>query len=328
MRSSGRVSRLFAFATVFHVNFFTLGGSPWVLVSMNLFFDFLRFERRYSPHTLLSYQTDLRQFADYLRTTYELDEPEQADHPLIRGWVVELMQQELDPRTVKRKIACLRSYYKFLLQTGVIGRNPMLRVKAPKMARKLPDFVPEDALNGLLNSFDFAPTLAGARDQLILELLYGTGIRLSELIGIQETDINEAAQTVRVTGKGNKQRLVPLNATLVSVLENYLVRKRQEFGAGGNAGGTLLVTDKGEPLYEKFVYRTVKHYLSQITTATSQQHPHALRHSFATHLLGKGADLNAIKELLGHASLAATQVYTHLSIDKLKAVFEQAHPKA
>ena len=295
---------------------------------MNLFFDFLRFERRYSPHTLLSYQTDLRQFADYLRTAYELDEPARADHPLIRGWVVELMQQELDPRTVKRKIACLRSYYKFLLQTGAIGRNPMLRIKAPKMAKKLPDFVPEDALNGLLNSFDFAPTLAGARDQLILELLYGTGIRLSELIGIQEADVNAAARMVRVTGKGNKQRLVPLNATLVSVLENYLARKRQELGAGGNAGGTLLVTDKGEPLYEKFVYRTVKHYLSQITTATSQQHPHALRHSFATHLLSKGADLNAIKELLGHASLAATQVYTHLSIDKLKAVFEQAHPKA
>ena len=295
---------------------------------MNSFFDFLRFERRYSPHTLLSYQTDLRQFADYLHTAYELNEPEQADHTLIRGWIVELMQQKLDPRTVKRKVACLRSYYKFLLQTGVIGRNPMLRIKAPKMAKKLPDFVPEDALNGLLNSFEFAPTLAGARDQLILELLYGTGIRLSELIGVQEADISNAAGTVRVTGKGNKQRLVPLNATLVSVLENYLARKRQEFGAGGNAGGALFVTDKGEPLYEKFVYRTVKHYLSQITTATSQQHPHALRHSFATHLLSKGADLNAIKELLGHANLAATQVYTHLSIDKLKAVFEQAHPKA
>jgi len=295
---------------------------------MELFFDYLRFEKRYSPHTLLSYQTDLRQFAEYLQLEYELAEPAQADHTLIRGWVVSLMQQELDPRTVNRKIACLRSYYKFLLQTGVANRNPMLRIKSPKAAKKLPNFVPEDSLNGLLNSFDFPNTFAGGRDQLVLELLYGTGIRLSELIGVRHDDLSLPGRTVRVTGKGNKQRIVPLNPTLLGVLDKYLAQKRQEFGTADNAGGALLVTDKGDPLYEKFVYRTVKHYLSQITTASSQQHPHVLRHSFATHLLSKGADLNAIKELLGHANLAATQVYTHLSIDKLKAVFEQAHPKA
>jgi integrase/recombinase XerC len=287
---------------------------------MELFFDYLRFERRYSPHTVLSYQTDLRQFTDYLKTAY--------DHTLIRSWVVTLMQQSLDPRTVNRKIACLRSYFKFLLRTGAIGKNPMLRITSPKVAKKLPDFVPEDSLNGLLNSFDFPDTLSGRRDQLILELLYGTGIRLSELIGIRHDDLSLSARTVRVTGKGNKQRLVPLNPTLLVVLERYIGIKQAEFGLADNARGTLLVTDKLEPLYEKFVYRTVKHYLGQITTATSQQHPHVLRHSFATHLLSKGADLNAIKELLGHANLAATQVYTHLSIDKLKAVFEKAHPKA
>ena len=295
---------------------------------MDLFFSYLRTERRYSPHTLLSYQTDLRQFADYLRATYELEEPAQADHTLIRSWVVTLMQQSLDPRTVNRKIACLRSYFKFLLTTGVIGRNPMLRVKAPKMARKLPDFVPEDSLNGLLNSFEFPDTFVGVRDQLVLELLYGTGIRLSELIGIRPDDVSLPGRTVRVTGKGNKQRIVPLNPTLLAVLESYIAARKREFGPEGNTETALLVTDRGEPLYEKLVYRTVKHYLSQITTASSQQHPHVLRHSFATHLLNKGADLNAIKELLGHANLAATQVYTHLSIDKLKSVFEQAHPKA
>ncbi|MCC2548250.1 tyrosine-type recombinase/integrase [Hymenobacter sp. BT175] len=295
---------------------------------MELFFDYLQYERRFSPHTVLSYRTDLRQFAAYLLAAYELPEPAQADHPLIRSWVVELMQQELDPRTVNRKIACLRSYYKFLLRTGVIARNPMLRIKAPKMAKKLPDFVPEESLNGLLNSFAFDDSFAGLRDQLLLEMLYGTGIRLSELIGIRHEDLSLPARTVRVTGKGNKQRLVPLNPTLLLVLERYIARKQAEFGGAGNAPGPLFVTDKLEPLYEKFVYRTVKHYLSQITTASSQQHPHVLRHSFATHLLGKGADLNAIKELLGHANLAATQVYTHLSIDKLKAVFEKAHPKA
>lgn len=151
---------------------------------MELFFDYLRFERRFSPHTVLSYQTDLRQFSDFLLATYEQADSTQADHTLIRSWVVSLMQQQRDPRTVNRKIACLRSYYKFLLRTGVIQKNPMLRITSPKTAKKLPDFVPEDSLNGLLNSFEFPDTLAGVRDQLVLELLYGTGIRLSELIGI------------------------------------------------------------------------------------------------------------------------------------------------
>ena len=292
---------------------------------MDAFLDFLRFERRYSPHTIVSYQTDLGQFAAYLKSAYELTDTAQATHPLIRGWVVELMQQNLDPRTVNRKVACLRSYYKFLLRTGCIEANPMLRIKAPKMAKKLPDFVPEDALNGLLNSFEFGDDFAGQRDQLVLEMLYGTGIRLSELIGIHADDVSLGASTVRVTGKGNKQRLVPLNPTLKLVIEHYQASRAREFGS---VAGPLLLTDKGDAMYEKFVYRTVKHYLSQITTSGAQQHPHALRHAFATHLLGKGADLNSIKELLGHASLAATQVYTHLSVDRLKSVFEQAHPRA
>lgn len=295
---------------------------------MEAFIDYLRFERRYSPHTILSYETDLRQFADYLLATYELPNPAEADHTLIRSWIVTLMEQQRDPRTVNRKIACLRSYYKFLLHTGAITRNPMLRITAPKTSKKLPDFVPEEPLNHLLNSFEFTDDFAGVRDQLVLEMLYGTGIRLAELIGIGHQDVSLTGQTVRVTGKGNKQRVVPLNPSLILVLDNYMRRKASEFGVSGNAAGPLLVTDKGKPLYPQLVYRTVKHYLGQITSAPGQQHPHVLRHSFATHLLGKGADLNAIKELLGHANLAATQVYTHLSIDKLKAVFEQAHPKA
>ena len=292
---------------------------------MEAFFDFLRFERRYSRHTMLSYQTDLGQFASFLQAKYELTDAAEATHSLIRDWVVSLMEQDLDPRTVNRKIACLRSYYKFLLRAGRVASNPMLRVKAPKMAKKLPEFVPEEALNGLLNSFEFGDDFAGQRDQLVLEMLYGTGIRLSELIGIHPDDLSLAGGTVRVTGKGNKQRLVPLNPSLRRVLERYHTARARAFGA---APGPLLLTDKGEPLYEKLVYRTVKKYLSQITTSAAQQHPHALRHAFATHLLGKGADLNAIKELLGHASLAATQVYTHLSVERLKSVFDQAHPRA
>jgi len=294
---------------------------------MDEFLDFLRYEKRFSPHTVISYQTDLTQFASYLLEEYELVEIADATHPLIRGWVVNLMGQDLDPRTVNRKVACLRSYYKFLLRVHRIEANPMLRIKAPKMAKKLPEFVPEESLNRLLNSFEFEATFAGARDQLVLEMLYGTGIRLSELLGITEDDVDAAARTVRVTGKGNKQRLVPLNPSLLLVLDKYRVARAAEFSSGF-ANSPLLRTDKGEPLYEKLVYRTVKKYLSQISTSAAHQHPHSLRHAFATHLLGKGADLNAIKELLGHASLAATQVYTHLSVDRLKSVFEQAHPRA
>jgi integrase/recombinase XerC len=294
---------------------------------MEEFLDFLRYEKRLSPHTVISYQTDLTQFAAYLRADYELAEPGQATHPLIRSWVVSLMSQELDPRTVNRKVACLRSFYKFLLRTHQIENNPMLRIKAPKMAKKLPEFVPEESLNRMLNSFEFEPSFAGVRDQLVLETLYGTGIRLAELLGITDADIDLGARTIRVTGKGNKQRIVPLNPSLLLVLEKYHTARAAEFGLAA-ASTLLLRTDKGEPLYEKHVYRTVKRYLSQVSTSAAHQHPHALRHAFATHLLGKGADLNAIKELLGHASLAATQVYTHLSVDRLKSVFEQAHPRA
>jgi integrase/recombinase XerC len=294
---------------------------------MDEFLDFLRYEKRFSAHTVTSYQTDLLQFASYLQEGYELAEPANATHPLIRGWVVSLMGQDLDPRTVNRKVACLRSYYKFLLRVHRIEANPMLRIKAPKMAKKLPEFVPEESLNRLLNSFEFEATFAGARDQLVLEMLYGTGIRLSELLGITEDDVDIMARTVRVTGKGNKQRLVPLNPSLLLVLDKHSKARTAEFGPS-STNNPLLRTDRGEPLYEKLVYRTVKKYLSQISTSTAHQHPHALRHAFATHLLGKGADLNAIKELLGHASLAATQVYTHLSVDRLKSVFEQAHPRA
>lgn len=294
---------------------------------MEEFLDFLRYEKRFSPHTVVAYQTDLTQFAAYLRQEYEVAEPAQATHPLIRGWVVSLMGQNLDARTVNRKMACLRSYYKFLLRAQRIATNPMLRIKAPKMAKKLPEFVPEESLNRLLNTFEFEENFAGLRDQLVLETLYGTGIRLAELLGIMDNDLDVSARTVRVTGKGNKQRLVPLNPSLLLVLEKYRAARLDEFGPS-EGGRALLRTDKGEPLYEKLVYRIVKKYLSQVSTSAAHQHPHALRHAFATHLLGKGADLNAIKELLGHASLAATQVYTHLSVDRLKSVFEQAHPRA
>lgn len=292
---------------------------------MDLFFKYLQYEKRYSPHTLTSYYTDLGQFAQYLQQTYEITDAAEAHHSIIRSWILTLVQQNIQPRSINRKIACLRSYYRFLLAQQRIEVNPMLRIKPPKASKKLPGFVLEEPFNTLLDSFTFEENFEGQRERLILEFLYGTGIRLAELLGVQHADIDPRAKTVRVLGKGNKERIVPLNDSLLASIGTYEVQKKRYFG--DNNSVNLLVTNKARPLYPKFVYRVVKKYISLITTSEHNS-PHVLRHSFATHLLNKGADLNAIKDLLGHASLAATQVYTHNSIEKLKSIFEKAHPKA
>lgn len=292
---------------------------------MDLFFKYLQYEKRYSPHTLTSYYTDLGQFAQYLQQTYEIADAAEAHHSIIRSWILTLVQQNIQPRSINRKIACLRSYYRFLLAQQRIEVNPMLRIKPPKASKKLPGFVLEEPFNTLLDSFTFEENFEGQRERLILEFLYGTGIRLAELLGVQHADIDPRAKTVRVLGKGNKERIVPLNDSLLASIGTYEVQKKRYFG--DNNSVNLLVTNKARPLYPKFVYRVVKKYISLITTSEHNS-PHVLRHSFATHLLNKGADLNAIKDLLGHASLAATQVYTHNSIEKLKSIFEKAHPKA
>ena len=292
---------------------------------MELFFKYLQYEKRYSPHTLTSYHTDLGQFAQYLNQVYQIADPAEAGHTIIRSWILTLVQNNIKPRSINRKIACLRSYYRFLLAQQRIEANPMLRIKAPKVSKKLPAFVAEEPFNTLLDTFTFEENFEGQRDRLILEFLYGTGIRLAELIGIADSDLNMRAKTVRVLGKGNKERIVPINDSLLASIEVYQKYKKSEFP--DNNSEKLLVTNKARPLYPKFVYRVVKKYISLITTSENNS-PHVLRHSFATHLLNKGADLNAIKDLLGHSSLAATQVYTHNSIEKLKSIFEKAHPKA
>ena len=292
---------------------------------MDLFFKYLQYEKRYSPHTLTSYHTDLGQFAQYLQQTYDITDAAEANHAIIRSWILTLVQQNIQPRSINRKIACLRSYYRFLLAQQRIEANPMLRIKAPKASKKLPGFVLEEPFNTLLDSFTFEENFEGQRERLILEFLYGTGIRLAELLGVQHADIDHRAKTVRVLGKGNKERIIPLNDSLLGSISAYTEQKKRYFGDNNSAN--LLVTNKARPLYPKFVYRVVKKYISLITSSEHNS-PHVLRHSFATHLLNKGADLNAIKDLLGHASLAATQVYTHNSIEKLKSIFEKAHPKA
>ena len=293
---------------------------------VNLFLQYLQYERRCSPHTLSAYQRDLEQFVQYLTTAYELSAPEEATFPMIRSWIVSLVEQKMEATSINRKIATLRTFFKFLLKQRTISQDPMQKVMALKTNRTLPAFVDEQPMGLLLDQFQFEEGYQGLRDKLILELLYGTGIRLSELINLREADLTMPEQIVKVTGKGNKQRIIPLHTTLLPLLELYRASKKARF-EGKPCANYLLVTDKGDQSYPMMIQRIVKKYLDMITTIEKRS-PHVLRHTFATHLLNKGADLNAIKDLLGHASLGATQVYTHNSLDRLKQVFEQAHPKA
>jgi integrase/recombinase XerC len=287
------------------------------------FLKYIQFEKRYSRHTLTSYKNDLEQFSAYLSQTYQLDSPAEANYPIIRSWIISLMDDELSAKTLNRKIASLRSYFKFLLRKGDIAKDPTLKLVAPKLKKSLPVFIESNDMPDILSEDSFSDDFSGTRDRLILELLYGTGIRLSELIGIKDKDINLNKSILKVLGKGNKERIIPINQTLSDLIHLYK-RMRQDFGK--EPEDYFIITDQGRKLYPMFVQRKVKAYLKDI--AVDKKSPHVLRHTFATHLLNNGADLNAIKDLMGHSSLAATQVYTHNSIEKLKAIFEKAHPKS
>ena len=289
------------------------------------FIRYLAFEKRYSAHTLTSYQNDLTQFEEFLQTTLPDSSVVTASHIDIRSWIISLVETKLQPKSINRKIATLRSFYKFLLKREEISLDPTLRVKALKTPKSLPHFVQEKELSQLLDQFPFGTDFFGHRDRLVLELLYATGIRLAELLGLKEENIDLHSGTIRVLGKRNKERIIPLSSSFISVLKDYLKEKQNLFGPNGSPH--LILTDKGEQAYPMFIYRLVKKYLGTFTSSDKQS-PHVLRHTFATHLLDKGADLNAVKDLLGHTSLAATQVYTHNSLEKLRKVFEQAHPKA
>ena len=289
------------------------------------FIRYLAYEKRYSAHTLTSYQSDLAQYQAFLEEKLQVTDVITATHLHIRSWIISLVEEKLQARSINRKIATLRSFYKFLLKRQSITQDPTLRIKALKTPKSLPHFVQEKELSTLLDEFPFGNDFHGLRDRLVLELLYATGMRLSELLGLREENIILAASTIRVLGKRNKERIIPLSSSMVKLLQNYLPVKRELFGPEGPP--QLILTDKGEQAYPMFIYRLVKKYISTFTSSDKQS-PHVLRHTFATHLLNKGADLNAVKDLLGHTSLAATQVYTHNSLEKLRKVFEQAHPKA
>jgi integrase/recombinase XerC len=288
---------------------------------IDAFLDFLQHEKRSSDNTLISYKTDLDQFCKYLLFQYECDTPASASSPMLRSWVVSLMEEGLNPASINRKIATLRSFYGYLRRKKVISSDPAKILSALKMRKKLPAFVEEKAMETLFEPTGFSDDFEGLRDRCLLELLYGTGIRLSELIGLEVSDLDLSGRTVRVYGKRSKERLVPIPSPLVQLLSQYLAVRPDE------PNRSLILTNSGKTTYPVFVQRIVKKYLTNITTL-SQKSPHVLRHTYATHLLNRGADLNAIKELLGHSNLAATQIYTHNSIEKLKKTHEQAHPKA
>ena len=288
------------------------------------FLVFLKYEKRYSGHTVTAYEKDLDQFIQFGNDMVGDFSLLEVDHHLIRQWVISLMDQGMTVVSVKRKISTLRSLYKYLLREGLMKKNPTDLVMMPKSGKKLPQFVQESEMNRLLDTSVFPDDFTGLRDKAVLSLFYGTGMRLSELMGIRMADLHLRERIVKVLGKRNKERLIPYPSEISNDISRYLEIRNDLFGVTNNF---LFVTDKGEQVYEKLLYRIVRKYLSLVTTMEKRS-PHVLRHSYATHLLNRGADLNAIKELLGHASLAATQVYTHTSFEKLKTIYNQAHPRA
>jgi integrase/recombinase XerC len=295
------------------------------------FISYIQFEKRYSPHTVNAYRNDIDQFYDFSDKKYGIVNIGDVNHMIIRSWIIDLIEHGLSARSVNRKLTSLKSFYKFLNSKGILEQDPMQRIISPKTSKRLPVFIEKEKMDTLFMDIDFGTGFQGARNRLILEMLYDTGMRLSELINLKVKDIDFHHSTLKVLGKRNKERLIPFSDKFASQLKKYLqerslfLEKTEDFVHSVN--DSLFFTNTCRDLYPKFVYRIVTAYLGEITTL-SKKSPHVLRHTFATHLLNNGAELNAVKELLGHASLAATQVYTHNTIGKLKKIYHQAHPKA
>ena len=286
----------------------------------NKFIKYLSAEKRFSEHTITSYSTDLDQFSIFLSEEYQIsNEVSEISFQIVRSWIASLLEKGVSPRSVNRKISTLKTYFKFLIRENAITESPMLKVVAPKSKKRLPVFIEENQIENLLNQIKFDDGFVGERDKLIIELFYVTGIRLSELVNIKISDVDFNNNLIKVLGKRNKERLIPLSISIVNELEFFIKKYDLNQHLFTNLGGTKV--------YNKLVYRVVKKYISKISSV-SKKSPHILRHTFATHMLNNGADINAIKELLGHANLSATQVYTHNTIGKLKSIYKQAHPRA
>lgn len=288
------------------------------------FLQYLATQKRFSDHTIISYKNDLTATASFILDTYEVEDLDGITFFHIRTYIVSLMKAGMSAKSVNRKISSLRSFYKYLIKKAHVDRNPMLKIVAPKIPKRLPDYVSKSDISHLFDFLSVGETYSEARDYIVLLLLYNTGIRKSELISLKDTSIDIQQKRITVIGKGNKQRIIPVSDDLLRRVVYYKKIRDAEFRGPKLA---LILTDKGKPMYPKLVYNIVNKILMQVATNTKKS-PHILRHTFATHMANNGAELNTIKELLGHSSLAATQVYTHNSIQKLKDVYTRSHPKA
>lgn len=288
------------------------------------YLKYLRYERNYSSHTEISYSEDLLQFATFLKNECEDIDIKSVDTDIIRKWVVSLMENKLTARSANRKLSALKSFFKYLLRTGEVTKDPTRRVSGPKIKRPLPSFVDDKDMEHMLAEVDGESIFEQVRNKTMLELFYVTGMRRAELIGLKDTDIDFSAGNIQVTGKRNKQRLIPFSNNTKSLLEEYIIIRNEQVE---NLSGYLFVKKNGEKLYPMLVYRIVSQNLKWIPTL-SKTSPHVLRHTFATAMLNNGADINAVKELLGHSSLAATEIYTHTSFEELKKIYNKAHPRA
>jgi len=290
------------------------------------FLSYLQFEKRYSSHTILAYEEDLQQFFTYLHEQFNMPEPALAEiaPAFIRSWLASLKEAKNSAKTINRKISSLKSFFKYHMRTGQLEQSPMTTIVSPKIPKRLPVYVEQKDTDTLFNHVEFPDDFTGKTDRLILLVFYNTGMRLSELVNLKESQVNAAAGSIKVLGKGNKERVIPVSPALIQEINAYIALKNT---VGCPDRVYLFINDKGRKLSTRYVYLAVKKYLSLVTTIDKKS-PHVLRHTFATHLTNNGADLNAVKELLGHSSLAATQIYTHNTIEKLKDIYKKAHPKA
>jgi integrase/recombinase XerC len=293
---------------------------------VNSFLSYLQFEKRYSAHTIMAYEEDLHQFFTYLQEQLGMQDPvlKEIAPSFVRSWLASLKEAKNSAKTINRKISSLKSFFKYHLRTGALEQSPMTTITSPKIPKRLPVFVEQKDTNTLFQHVEFPNTWAGKTDRLILAILYNTGMRRSELVNLKESHINAAANNIKVLGKGNKERVIPVSTALITEINEYIAAKHT---IDSPDRVYLLINEKGRQVNAAYVYHAVKGYLSLVTTIDKKS-PHVLRHTFATHLTNNGADLNAVKELLGHSSLAATQIYTHNTIEKLKDIYKKAHPKA